>query len=428
MNIPKGIEPLINLIVSRSLPAHSKLSEEETSKSRTFEIESQFEPIEKSQNGSLIIKIEKPTQEIFFEAFIDGVQRTVAWRYIETPNGAIVPIHIAHIGVLAIFRDKSGTLFMDPNLKANRMLLLGPFEGLRKLGMDIMEISRPSEEVILDTDDKTFGFPNRINEWIICDTTYKGTEKERETQTEGALIGNALFNEGLVRSRAQGRVATLRQRLEFAVLARVKRFYPNIWIMVDGPLFFIEKWRQRGAQILSKELGEINKELIEDKLLNRSVGIIKGQRLRPKHPEQIIKIDYQQRSLVIPLSQEVDIKGRGDTPDEEGIYGGVHFTWYTRLRGRMSPPYGLLGLIRVDIHRSSLPGLIRADALTKEDFMQYSPLIDTITWAIWRERWPAFSKLDDFKTACEPYPIWQLEKICKSILFPRRYLSYFGIG
>lgn len=425
MFLPSEILKLFNSIKDQSVPIYSMVSEEERYTPPTFVEENQDEPIELSKDDNYLVNIDKPSRIIYFDSFLDGVQRTIAWKYISVPNGALVPIHLAHIGALAVLRRKDGQLYVDPRLQASRLLLLGPFEGLKKSGVNIV-YPKLSNEVIVDTDNKTFAFPGNPNEWVICDTTYCGTDESRGQQSEDGLYGDRLFNEGSVRSRAQGRVATLRQRLEFAVLARLRRLYPNSWVLVDGPLFFIEKWRNRAARILSKELGEIKEELFEDRLLSNSVGLIKGQRLKPKRPEQILMISHNQRSLVIPLSYEVDMKGKRDLPDEHGRYAGMHFTWYTRLRGRKDPPYGMIGLIRLDIHRSTLPGLVRADACTREAFMEFCPLIDAITWAIWQERWPAFKRRDDMKTAAEPYPIWQLERICKSMLFPRRYLAYFS--
>jgi len=255
-----------------------------------------------------------------------------------------------------------------------------------------------------------------LNEWVLCDTTFRGTGEDREKQTEGALLGNALFNEGLVRSRAQGRVATLRQRLEFAVLARFRSRYSKEWVLVDGPLFFIDKWRRRAANVLGRDF-------VEDKLLYRAVGLIKSQRLRPKHPEQVLKIGPKQRSLVARLSQEVDMKGRREMPDEEGSYGGAHLTWYTRLRCRPQPPYGLLGLIRLDVHRATF-GIKLIDAVTPRNFEEYRPLVDAITQAVWRERWPAFRRVDDHRTAAEPYPIRQVEQALKAMVLPRRFLAH----
>jgi len=420
------LEPLIRELAERSLPAYSALSEEEQYVSPTFVETNYSEPIEAPKDESGLVEVGKPAKDLRFEAFLDGVQRTILWRRIPLPTGALVPIHIAHISAGLLLRNGDGRLLMEPELTAARLLLLGPFEGLRRAGVELEELSRASQAIILDIDTRTFAFPNTINEWVLCDTTFRGTEDGRENQTEGALLGDALFNEGLVRSRAQGRVATLRQRLEFAVLARFRKTYPEKWVLVDGPLFFIDKWRRRAERILGDELGENDNTLVEDKLLRNAVGLIKTQRLRPKNPEQVIKIGPTQRSLVMRLLREVDIKGRHDVPDEEGGYGGLHLTWYTRLRSRNSPPYGLLGLIRLDIHRATLPGVVRGDALNQDSFESYRPLIDAITWAIWRERWPAFRRTDDYRSAAEPYPIQQVERVLKAMALPRRFLAYFS--
>ncbi|MEM3433431.1 MAG: hypothetical protein QXQ66_08165 [Candidatus Hadarchaeum sp.] len=423
MFLPEWTESVIAKLKSCSLPAFSSLSEEEQYAAPTFVEEDCGEPIEAAPDDTGVIEVRNPRKDLEFQAFLDGVQRTILWRRIPLPSGVLVPIHIAHIGAGLLLRDKNGRLQMDPTLTATRLLLLGPFEGLRRSGLELKELDN-GEAIVWDTDERTFGFPAEMNEWILCDTTFRGTEHEREKQSAGALIGDTLFNEGLVRSRAQGRVATLRQRLEFAVLARFRGKEPEKWVLVDGPLFFIDKWRRRAARLIGAELGEQNEGLLEDKLLRNAVGLIKSHRLRPKNPAQIMKMGPTQRSLVVPLSHEVDLKGRRETPDEEGTYGGLHLTWYTRLRCCSRPPYGLLGLIRLDIHRASLPGVVRGDALNQECFQNYRPLIDAITWATWRERWPAFRRVDDYRSATEPYPIWQVERILKAMAFPRRFLAH----
>ncbi len=194
-----------------------------------------------------------------------------------------------------------------------------------------------------------------------------------------------------------------------------------------GHCFFLDKWRKQAAKMLANNLGGADERTIEDKLLYKSVGLIKSQRLRPKKPEQVLQIGNTQRSRVFRLEHEVDIKGRRDTPDEEGPYGGFHFGWYTRLRGHQQQPYGILGLIRLDVHRATL-GLVRADNLGSSNFERLRPKIDAITQAAWRERWPGFRRSDDYKTAAEPYPIQQVERVLKATLLPRRILGYFAAG
>lgn len=365
------------------------------------------------------VKIELRTSKIIFDAFLDGIQRTVMLPYrVPLPSGALIPLHIAHIAAGIILRERdTGRILVDPNLIASRLLLLGPFKGIEEAGRKI-EIP---EEILMDTDDSTFAMPKGKDEWIICDTTFRGTDEEREMRQDGALLGLELFNEGLIRSRAQGRVATLRQRLEFAVLAEFRSRYPESWILVDGPLFFIDKWRLRAAKILGSKLqGEAQ---FEEKLLKNAVGLIKTNRLRPKHPEKILQIGWDQRSPVFRLTREVDIKGTKDSTDEEGSYAGAHLTWYTRLRGRTEPPYGLLGLVRIDVHRSTF-GIERVDALNPKTFKDYRPIVDEITKAVWRERYPAFRHSVDVRSVSQIYPIDQVEKILKATVYPKRLLSH----
>lgn len=395
----------------------SDLSEEEQAIPLNFIEEADIYSVESEILNP--IKVEVKASKITFNAFLDGIQRTVMLPYrIPLPNGALVPLHIAHIAAGIILREQNtGRIFTDPNLIASRLLLLGPFKGIGEAGkkLDI------PEGILMDTDESTFAMPKSKDEWIVCDTTFRGTDEERETRRDGALLGSELFSEGLIRSRAQGRVATLRQRLEFAVLAEFRSRYREDWILVDGPLFFIDKWRLRAAKVLGDKLKE--SQQFEEKLLKNAVGLIKTNRLRPKNPEKILQIGPNQRSPVFRLTKEVDIKGTKDSPDEEGSYAGAHLTWYTRLRGRAEPPYGLLGLVRIDVHRSTF-GIERVDALNPETFMDYRPIVDEITKAVWRERYPAFWRTTDARSASQVYPIDQVEKVLKAMMYPKRLLSH----
>jgi hypothetical protein len=419
--LPDWLKPLVHELTQEGLPAYSQLSEEELSIPPTFAEETSFKPIEGPEDHFAPVEVGDSPEGIQFEAFLDGVQRTVLWRRIPLPSGALVPIHIAHIAGGVLLRTPDGQLFTHRDLIASRLLLLGPFAGIKDANAHLKQVPLVG---MWDTDSRVFGFPQE-NEWVLCDTTFLGTEEGREKQTKDTLTGDILFNEAKIRSRAQGRVATLRQRLEFAVLSQYRSKHPEEWVLVDGPLFFIDKWRKRATKILGGSLGDTNEGTFENKLLYKAVGLIKSQRLRPPKPDQVLQIGPNQRSLVSPVEHEVDIKGLRDTPDEEGAYGGIHLGWYTRLRGRPQPPYGILGLIRLDVHRATL-GLLRADHLGPDNFESLRPKIDAITRATWRERWPAFRRVDDLKTAAEPYPIQQVERVLKATLLPRRLLGYFA--
>jgi len=415
----------LNLFFQRleehSLPAYSILSEEEQSIHYIFAEETSLGEVEIGQKECAPVKVRNQVEEIKFEAFLDGIQRTILWRRFTAPNGALVPIHLAYIAAGVILRNNTGKLLIEPDLITSRFILLGPFEGL---GVELPD----AVTTMLDTNDNlTFGFPETINEWVICDTTFWGTDENRaeKYKDKNPLRGKNLFNEGLVRSRAQGRVATLRQRLEFAVLAKFRNRYPEKWILVDGPLFFIDKWRRPASRILSSLLNNVNESNFENKLLKNAVGLIKTNRLRPKHPDQVAKINLQERSPVFYLLKEVDIKGHRDQPEEEGNYGGAHLTWYTRLRPRRRPPYGLLGLVRIDTHRVTFR-LNHIDNLNLLNFGELQPLVDGITKAIWKERWPAYQGFNTYRSAAQVYPIEQLERVLKRMAPPKRFLASFA--
>lgn len=420
--IPPMIEDLFLRIKKRVIATRvSDLPEEEQSISPSFAEEIELTSVE-CLDSFEPVEVQTTEDEIVLEAFLDGVQRTVMLPYkIPLPNSALVPLHVAHIAAGVILRDRgSGRLYMQSDLIAARLLLLGPFQGIEEAGGGGDWVS---DGVILDTSSRTFDVPREPNEWIVCDTTFRGTDENRKERREGTLTDAELFKEGLIRSRAQGRVATLRQRLEFAVLAEFRARYSEAWILVDGPLFFLDKWRRRAAKVLGPRLGESREGPFEGTLLRNSIGLIKTHRLRPKHPDQVLRIGLNQRSPVVRISQEVDIKGRKDTPDEEGGYGGAHLTWYTRLRGRAQPPYGLQGLVRLDVHRSTF-GIERVDALGPKEFETYRPLADAITRAVWRERWPGIRRMEDFRGATQVYPIDQLEKALKARVYPGRLLAH----
>ncbi|WP_342833439.1 hypothetical protein [Candidatus Hadarchaeum sp.] len=422
MLVPSGIEGFLHELKRQGVRvAGLELSEEEQSFPMTFLEERVYASVEAESWKPL--EVTTGGTKINFAAFLDGVQRTMMLPYrIPLPNGAQVPLHVAHIAAGVFLRDESGCLYIDPDLITARLLLLGPFHGIQEAG----GLSVSSADLIWDTSDQTFDFPSEPNEWVVCDTTFHGTEEDRGMRLTGALLGEELFKEGLVRARAQGRVATLRQRLEFAVLAKFRQRYADAFILVDGPLFFLDKWRRKAAKILGSYLGQPSENCFEDVLLKNAVGLIKTHRLRPRHPEQILKIGPGQRSPVVRITEEVDIKGRRGELDEEGGYGGAHLTWYTRLyfsEGDIVLTHGLYGLVRLDVHRTTL-GIERADTLNPESFRVYKDKVDEITQAVWRERWPVVRRGGESGFGTQIYPVEQLEKVLKAGLYPRRLLAY----
>lgn len=424
--VPKPIDEFLKNLREKGVPMHAgDLSEEEQSVPLTFAEEIDHDLVE--SNSWTPLRVESTGEKVVFRAFLDGVQRTMMLpRRVLLKNGALVPLHIAHIAAGVLLRDDSGRLHMDPGLVAARLLLLGPFEGIRDAGGERFEV----DDEMLDTSDRTFAFPNEVNEWLVCDTTFRGTDIDRHKREEGALLRDKLFNEGRIRARAQGRVATLRQRLEFSVLAKFRGKYPDDYILVDGPLFFLGKGRKGAENVLRPELEPLlcrsDEGSFEYVLLKNAVGLIKTHRLRPKNPESVMRIGQGQRSPVGRFSKEVDVKGQSREPDEEGGYGEAHLTWYTRLRlphGDPTLPSGLQGLVRLDVHRSTF-GIRRVDALSPENFGPYRQYVDRITRAVWGECWPGLHRTGESKFGNQIYPIEQLEKVLKARLYPRRLLAH----
>jgi hypothetical protein len=427
MLLDEKLNDLLQELKKLSVPTHTVSSEEEQSLPPPF-VESASSVgdriLEVSDGGEEIVRIDpKVTEAINFEAFLDGVQRTVMWRRIPLRDGGAVPVHIAHICAGIILRDKRDVLHLPENFIASRLLVLAPFKGLEEAGVTFETLREQGERFFWDTSEHTFAFPKEPDEWIICDTTFPSTDTNRLEFSDNCIIGERLLDEGLVRGRAQGRVATLRQRLEMALLAKFRKEFPMEWILVDGPLFFIDKWRKRAFKIFKDELSIGQEGDLEDKLLRFAVGIIKSHRLKPKNPQAILKIAQGERSTVRLLSQEVDVKGRGSHWDESGGYASMHFTWYTRFRLQSQRPLGFAGLIRLDIHKSTL-NIVRTDTLDVESFREYVPIINDITVGVWNERSPQLPRGSDLRSFAEPYPIYQLEKILKATIYPRRFLSY----
>jgi len=424
--LPQIVNDILKKLREKGVPVGGNdRAEEEQAFPPTFEEELDCALVE--SETFKMIEVDAEGEKIIFKAFLDGIQRTMILPYrIPLPNGALVPLHVAHIAAGILFRDEKGRLYMDQSLIASRLLLLGPFQGIQETGgPSFGELE--GNDVIKDTDDKVYDFPSHQNEWIICDTTFPGTDEERDKRQEEALRGDKLFDERIIRSRAQGRTAVLRQRLELVVLAKFRRENPNDFILVDGPLFFLDKWRRKAAKTLGNILSCKPQE-IEDALLKNAVGLIKTFRLRPKDErrelriEQLSKMGEGYRSPVLRLSREVDIKG-GKFDEESNSYAGAHLTWYTRLRLlRSEPPYGLRGLVRLDVHRSTFD-IKNADALEPRTFEQYKPIVDKITRAIWKEKWPGMHHSRDFRET-QIYPIEQVEKILKASIYPKRLLMH----
>jgi hypothetical protein len=353
-----------------------------------------------------------------FRAFLDGVQRTVQFKEVPLRNGAVVPLHVAQVGAAVLFRDDSGRLFSRPGFMQLRLLLLFPLEGINDAGGASEGTLPTPDQLLSDTSNDVFDL--NVGRTIFCDTTFAGIDATREAKTGSALYGEKLYDSGAVRSRAQGRVAVMRQILELLVLAQYRSVFPGDWILFDGPLFFLDKWRHKWSS---------KNSISEENLLSRAVGVIKTLRKRPRDPSTVLRLRLDERSPVTFLEWEVDIKGSGREPDEAGNYSKPHLCWFTRLRpprGGLLPPTPL-GLVRIDLHYGTL-GVERADSrdLQPSGFAPHVPLIDKITRGVWRERWPVVTSARGTRPHTEAYPVDQVEKVLESQLLTRRALAYLS--
>lgn len=343
---------------------------------------------------------------VHFSAFLDGVQRTQVCDKIVAPSlGVRVPVHIAHIAAAVILRENK-TLRFDPELCEERKLLVLPFEGLRDAGanLPVPPIAGADNELKCLTDHSVF--------W--CDTTHVGLTEPKIG--ESSIKGEKLLDTLRIKGRAQTRVGVWRQLLELLVLSRFVEKYPDLWILVDGPLFFDFRWHEKLKFDLNKA--------------NKVVGYIKSIRGRPKDLLAVLKLDTRTRSCArLWGSCEMPKAGRYDE-DSKADFPRPHVKWYIRQR---TPPRGWqppdsLGLAAVDIDLSVL-GLYSGDdpSLKLGSFDKYSPIINSITLGIWEERYPGPSYPRDFSYYVRLYPVEQLERALHGRLMPARMLATLGI-
>ncbi|MBC7122888.1 MAG: hypothetical protein H5T94_06630 [Pseudothermotoga sp.] len=232
-------------------------------------------------------------------------------------------------------------------------------------------------------------------------------------------MGDALFNEHLVRERAQGRVTILRQRLELAVLLEFKAKYGDKWVLVDGSLFLIDKWRSRMSRIFGTRLGTDSEAQFEENLLKKVVGVIRTHRLRFEKIQKVLHLKYHQRSTVFRLFEEVDIKGRKWMLEEKGMYSEPHFTWYTRFRTTCPISQGMAGLVRIDVHRATL-GFSRDEEINPHTFEKSRNTVDEITRSVLAEQFPAQHRRIGYDNTPQVYPVRELEKMLRATILPVR--------
>lgn len=360
--------------------------------------------------------------------FIDGVQRSVLWEVVKAPNGAKVPLLAGQIvaGVLWRGADK----IPRQGFRKQWFILAGPF---RLMGEDPADVVKQTPEAVLqdEFDRDLLKLLRPYGQWIIADTSCGGISGG------GRSIEN-LYDEGSVRSRAMGRIALFRQYLELAILLSIraaedrapgwlnayKGFVDtsqlpamhDLRLLVDGPLLLTYRRRER----LSRILQGAQASQIEKTILARTVGVVKGHRLKPKDMEKILSLKVGFRSRAYDLTREVEIGGqavRNDTEPEDDLYPSRHIVTYVRLYD--NPASALSGLVRLDLHRAALDpnranetgSLVPMEALA----------LDKWAAAVYRERRPCIQTIRP-----QPYPITLLEEILHARLLPSAVIHRLG--
>jgi len=441
MKVPEKLQLLGKVISAIKAHGHAVsrlIAEEMEYKPAIFDVQGTAEPVRDEDDFTpLPIIPEGPT--INFQAFIDGVQRTtpVYWVSLEK-LGTQVPVHVGHIAVGVVLRDNTGKLRCKFDFIKDRLLILMPLTGMERAGFEGTSLLRelidegnliPDSQVAEDPI-SAFNIEKEVGPIVLCDTTFSGLEEsmreddlkeldrnpERVKKGAGALlVDELLYNTGRVRSRAQGRVNTIRQILEMLVVTKFREVYGReIYVLVDGPLFFMGKWLRK-----HDVLGGLREVEREKFVLKNAVGLVKSLRGRPKemmHLRNILCMAEGERSPLMKIADAVDI-GSSET------FVKPHMTTYLRLR---SPPEGLslpspVGIVRVDLHVSTI-GCDNTDQVKCMSKEEEEALLGPIVRGIRRERWPSVT--DKGRMFTQVFPISETERMLHARLYSSRELAY----
>ncbi len=409
-----------------------------------FSYEGNYIPIEDEDKPPFKyeFKDEEQPKHINFRYFIDGVQRTTQIYMIRVDSiGCHVPVYGAHIAAGISARGDDKRLRPIPDLITDRLILALPLEGLEREGFEVASRIREFIEQKIAIEDyvasedpyKAFSLDSNEKKIIISDITYvslnkfRREEDRRKLDNEGEnsfgrtfvpLVGKQLANTYLIRQRALGRINTLRQILESAILTKLRlEKDPESYVAVDGPLLFLGKW-------LRKRIKNVTDKDREYTVLKNTVGIVKSLRAlygRPDRIKDYFNLNFGEHSHIKHITEEVDI-----TEHSEGAYSIPHVTFYLRLR---EPPGGLnlpthIGLVRIDLCISTF-GVTRPEDIKqmyenkdKEFFKKF----ESIKKGILHEIWPLVS--DKRRQYTQLYPISETEKLLHSRLYKLQELSY----
>lgn len=438
MRVPKQLKSLGQILASLKPYGNAvnpRLSEELELNPSTFELQGSAAPI---WDTPFVPRPILPGEEVNFQAFIDGAQRTrvVYWVPLDR-SGALVPIVVGHIAAGVTLRDDSGRLHANTRIVRDRMVMALPLTGMVDSGFEGAEVFKDwikeglivHERDLADDPIEALKIDEEVGPLIVCDTTFNKLERdeaEEQRQLEEwrspeepdsrprLLIAEGLYDIGKVKSRAQGRVNTIRQILEMLILTRFREAYPGQpFILVDGPLFFMAKWLRTHAVLSSMSSAEREKFV-----LRNAVGLVKSLKARPQGSADLkilLNLRDGEHSPLMRVSDAVDI-------DDDGTLERPHVTTFLRFR---SPPEGLstpnpVGLVRVDLHTSTL-GVDLFEEL-KADEEGSTRLLGPIIRGVRRERWPAVEYKG--RSYTQAFPVNETERMLHSRLYTSREMGY----
>jgi len=438
MRVPRQLKSLGQILASLKPYGNAvnpRLSEELELNPTTFELQGSASPI---WDTPFVAKPILPGDEVNFQAFIDGAQRTrvVYWVPLES-SGALVPIVVGHIAAGVTLRDETGRLRANMMIVRDRMAIALPLTGMIDSGFKGAEVFKEwIDEGVLVHEREVGSDPIgalRLDEeggpLILCDTTFNKLDREeadeqrlleewRSSEDSEArprlLLAEALYDIGKVKSRAQGRVNTLRQILEMLILTRFReRYEGNPYILVDGPLFFLAKWLRK-----HQVLGSMDADERERFVLKNAVGLVKSLKARPQgiaDLKMLLNLRDGEYSPLMRVSDAVDI-------DAEETLTRPHVTTFLRFR---SPPEGLstpnpVGLVRVDLHTSTLGVELFEEIRSDEE--EARKRLGPVVRGVRRERWPAVEYKG--RSYSQAFPVNETERMLHSRLYSSREMGY----
>lgn len=301
------LRPALQLMARESqvLPASGQVIED----MQRTDIEETYDRLQTSEDDrTLDTVLETPSQDVVrsvppqyrpghhpFRYFLDGSAKAYFIGTVLEQDRAI-PIHLAQVGVAAVYREDDGTIRTAS--VQHKVLLLAPKSQMsygEKLESLVNATGGRFEFVDIDADDDP--------------------------------ITERMSTKGEPRSRAPHRANGYMRRLEFRIATGLERS-PGHWLVIDGnPGSEMQEWR-RG------ELLAVAKQFSRDQFFN-----IKARRGSRQ------KVNLHQLLADLPVAHRTAVFS---------AQGGKVARWYVRLRGKPGQlEYPLMGVIKAELPNPS---------------------------------------------------------------------------